>query len=76
MNATVVASVLFLAFTMCMGLVAWLITKGISGWGWILFVSILFFGSVSIKHSTIATCPKCGHQFDTTLQNKQVLDIQ
>jgi len=67
MNATVVASVLFLSFTMCMGLVTWLISKNFSGWGWILFVSILFFGSVSIKHSSMATCPKCGHQFDTKM---------
>jgi len=76
MNATVVASVLFLSFTMCMGLVAWLISKNFSGWGWILFVSILFFGSVSIKHSSTATCPKCGHQFETTLPGKPALDTE
>lgn len=43
--------------------VAWLAAAGKDGWGWILFAVVLLFGSMSIKSSDIATCPKCGEVF-------------
>lgn len=64
MNSTIVFSVIFISFAACMASAAFLASKGMPGWGWILFVSLVFFGSVSIRKTSIATCPKCGHAFE------------
>ena len=43
MNMTVVTCFLFLSFAACMGIIGYLAMKNVSGWGWLLFVCILFF---------------------------------
>ncbi len=47
-----------------MAVVAWLASKQIDGWGWILFISIVFFGNVGMSNKPdIAECPDCGKTF-------------
>ena len=64
MNTGAIMTVaLFAGFAACMWAVAWLASRGMTGWGWILFVSILFFGNIDIKHTDIAKCPNCHTTF-------------
>lgn len=70
MNITVAASFLFVSFAAVMALCGFLMCKGVSGWGWILFVSVLFYGSVSMKNTYTATCPKCGEVFKVEPEGK------
>ena len=64
MNATIVYTAFFLSFALCIWAAAWVISQGLSGWGWILFIVILFYGNVSIQQGDVVECPKCGHTFD------------
>ena len=47
---------------------AWVASKGKEGWGWILFIIVLVFGSMKIRESDIATCPKCNHTFESSVE--------
>ena len=70
MNITIVSSVLFISFAACIGLVIWMISRELPGWGWVLFCVMLFFVGVSIKTSDITECPKCGHTFEVEVKDQ------
>jgi len=71
-NFSIASIALFAGFSASIWAVVWLAAKGVDDWGWILFVVLLFFGSVSIKHSDMVECPKCGERFEA----KAVSDSQ
>jgi len=63
MQFTVVAGFMLASFAACIWACAWLASKEKSGWGWILIVILLIYGSMSISVDTDAVCPKCNNHF-------------
>lgn len=49
MNTTVVSIFFFISAAICFGFIAFLVYYGKDGWGWMLFVWLVLFGSVKIK---------------------------
>ena len=49
MKSLVIIAMFFLSLVGALGIVGFLMYKGVSGWGWLLFAVILLFGSLSIK---------------------------
>ena len=65
MNTTIVGIAMFLSFTASIGFCAWLASRGQVGAAVLLSLFVLlFFGSVRISQNDMATCPKCGHNFE------------
>ncbi len=71
MNMTIVLIFFFFSFVLCIGICAYLMVSNVGGWGWLLLIIILFFGSIKISsHDTNAECPNCGEKFIIKKDNK------
>ena len=62
----------FLSIAICAA--AWLASKSMDGWGWIIFVVVICTMSVSISQSDHATCPECGHYFKVVKESKKSVE--
>jgi intracellular septation protein A len=66
MNLTVLGCAMYTSFIACMGVAAWLASKQVDGWGWIIFATIIVFGGINMKSGPdTITCPKCGEVIKT-----------
>jgi len=65
MNVTIVGTAMFLSFAASIGFCAWLASRGEPAAAILLCLFVLmFFGSVKMSRTDIATCPNCMHVFE------------